>query len=254
MKQQLDWASGRPDEYLAFDWQAQTSAFAGQRRQASDLSRRAADLARGRNRKEVAAQIALEAALRGAIFGDCRQALADISEALALSSSRGSLRAAAHALALCGEVGQAQSHADELAERSPQNTFFKELWLPLIRAAIELQRRNPDKAIEILQPASRYEGGRGGFWPAYLSGQAYLLKRAGTEAAADFQKILDHRGWDLTSYLYPLAHLGLARAAALTGDTAKSRKHYEEFFGLWKDADADVPILIEAKKEYERLK
>ena len=90
--------------------------------------------------------------------------------------------------------------------------------------------------------------------PPYTRGQAYLKLRKGAEAAAEFQKILDHRGWDPISYLYPLAHLGLARAAALTGDVAGSRKAYQDFLALWKDADADLPILIEAKKEYAALK
>ena len=88
----------------------------------------------------------------------------------------------------------------------------------------------------------------------YLRGKAYLRLKRGAEAAAEFQKILDHRGWGPISYLYPLAHLGLARAAALTGDVAGSRKAYQDFLTMWKDADADLPILIEAKKEYGVLK
>jgi len=90
--------------------------------------------------------------------------------------------------------------------------------------------------------------------PAYVRGLAYLRGGAGTEAMAEFQKIIDHRGVVAISALYPLAHLGLARAAALTGDTAKSRKAYEDFFALWKDADPDIPILQQAKQEYDKLK
>ncbi|HET6889957.1 MAG TPA: hypothetical protein VFH31_02550, partial [Pyrinomonadaceae bacterium] len=89
---------------------------------------------------------------------------------------------------------------------------------------------------------------------AYLRGQAYLAEQKGAEAAAQFQEILDHRGWSALSYFYPLAHVGLARAAVLQGDIAKARKAYQDFFVLWKDADPDTPILIEAKKEYEKLK
>lgn len=88
----------------------------------------------------------------------------------------------------------------------------------------------------------------------YIRGQAYLRQGSGKEAAVEFQKILDHRGIEPLSPLYPLAHVGLARAAALSGDTAMSRKEYQDFFALWKDADADLPILIQAKKEYEQLK
>jgi tetratricopeptide (TPR) repeat protein len=100
------------------------------------------------------------------------------------------------------------------------------------------------------------------FWPQYLRGQAYLKLARGAEAAAEFQKILDHRGQGQLSsrfvptcpVLYPLAHLGLARAAAMSGDATKARQAYQDFFALWKDADADMPALIEAKKEYEKLK
>ncbi len=96
---------------------------------------------------------------------------------------------------------------------------------------------------------SRYEAAAE-FWPQYLRGQAYLKLKQGTEAATEFQKILDHRGQAPLSVLYPLAHLGSARAAALAGDMAKSRAAYEDFFKMWKSADADLPILIDAKREY----
>jgi serine/threonine protein kinase/Flp pilus assembly protein TadD len=254
MKQQLDWASGRADEYVALSWQAQTSAFSGRWREASGFSRRASDLAEGHDKKQPAAQFAAEAALVAATFDHCQQARADVSKALALARNVDSIFAAACALALCGEVGQAESLAGELSARYPKGTYINAINLPVIRAVIALKRRNPDQAIQLLQKANSYNGGTGGFWPAYLRGQAYLMKRVGTEAAAEFQKILDHRGWDATSPLFPLAHLGLARAAALTGDAAKARKTYQDFFALWKDADADLPMLIEAKKEYAALK
>jgi len=110
-------------------------------------------------------------------------------------------------------------------------------------------------ALKLLQAVSRYES-VSFFYQNYLRGQAYLGEGKGAEAAREFQKILDHRGWSPTSPLYPLAlaHLGLAHATTLTGETAKSRKAYQDFLALWKDADADLPILIEAKKEYEKVK
>ena len=92
------------------------------------------------------------------------------------------------------------------------------------------------------------------YFQNYLRGQAYLGEEKGAEAASEFQNILDHRGWEPTSKFYPLAHLGLALAAALQGDTTKARKSYKDFLALWKDADADLPVLIEAKKEYASLK
>ena len=253
MRQQIDWASGKPDEYFALGWQAETAAFVGQARKAHEFSSRAADMAMRRDVKEVAADFASAAAAREAVFGLCRQAKEDTAKALAIIRSNAALRNGAVAFALCGEVGQAQSLADELAEQNPKATLINAVWLPSIRAAIETHRNNPAQAIQQLQAPIPYEAAAL-FWPTYLRGQAYLRQRAGIEAAVEFQKILDHRGWDPTSSLYPLAHLGLARAASLTGDTATSRKAYQDFFALWKDADPDIPHLREAKQEYEKLR
>jgi hypothetical protein len=105
----------------------------------------------------------------------------------------------------------------------------------------------------LLESAHRFESS-GNFGPQYIRGQAYLKLNKGAEAAAEFRKILNHRGWSVRGVLYPLAYVGLARGAVLQGDTSKARKAYRDFFALWKDADPDIPILIEAKKEYEELK
>ncbi|HEX4947855.1 MAG TPA: hypothetical protein VFZ34_14380, partial [Blastocatellia bacterium] len=127
------------------------------------------------------------------------------------------------------------------------------VYLPLIRAALQVQGGNRAQAIQLLEPARRYEN-VSFYYQNYLRGQAYLGERNGAAAAREFQTILDHRGWSPTSPLYPLAHLGLARAAMLQGDTTKAQQSYQAFFTLWKDADADLPVLIEAKKEYEKVK
>ncbi len=116
-----------------------------------------------------------------------------------------------------------------------------------------MRRNNPAQAIQFLQSANRYDR-TGDYWPEYLRGQAYLAQHSGADAVAEFQKILDRRGLAPASVLYPLAHLGLARAATLQGDSAKARKAYQDFFALWKDADPDIPILQVAKQEYEKLK
>jgi predicted Zn-dependent protease len=181
------------------------------------------------------------------------QAKAAAAQSLALTPKESPPTRAALALALCGEAAQAQRLVDESAKQYPKNTLLNGLRLPMIRAAIELQHNNAAQAIELLQPASRYEAAAE-FWPQYLRGQAYLKLNRVAQAAAEFQKILDHRGEAPLSALYPLAYLGIARASALAGDRANSRKAYEDFFALWKDADPDIPILIEAKKEYEKLK
>ena len=247
MLRQLDWMKGKPNEYAAFSWQAGAAASGGQWRKAQELSRRAIDLAMSGNTKEVAARYATEQALRGATFGDCRQARADASQGLKITRGRATLPPAALALTLCGEVHQARALVDELTKRYPEDTMINSIWLPVIRAAGELQRdtsgNGAARALEDLHTTSQYEAGAE-FWPQYLRGQAYLrLKHVG-EAEAEFQKILDHSGYAPLSPLYPLARLGFARASA-------SRKDYEDFFVVWKEADAELPILRAAHRAYE---
>ncbi len=142
---------------------------------------------------------------------------------------------------------------DEISKRFPDDTLVNTVYWPLNRALIALHHGDSARAVQSLEPAYRYEI-VGGFWPQYFRGQAFLSLHKGPEAAAEFQKIIDHRGWAPRSPLYPRAYVGLAQAAVLTGDRARARKAYEDFFALWKDADADNPILIEAKKNYEKLK
>jgi len=127
-----------------------------------------------------------------------------------------------------------------------------------VRAAIAMQQHDAAKAIEVLQPAAAYElGGPGYFsstmYPAFLRGEAHLQLKQGKEAAAEFQKILDHPGVVANLSTGALARLGLARAYALEGDTAKAKAAYKDFLNLWKDADSDVPVLIQAKAEYAKL-
>ena len=254
MKQQVDWASARPGEYLHLTWQAGAAAFAGQLQQARELNNRAADLAEKRNLQEIAGNIVSSNAEWAAVLGHCQQSRTDLPRAAALPRIPTSLFRMGMALALCGASVQAQALSDEAVKHYPRHTMVNENSLPLIRAALELQRGNRTQTIQILQPDFRYESVVSFYYQNYLFGQAYLGERKGAEAAREFQKILDHRGLGPFSPLYPLAHLGLARAAVLQGDTAKARQSYQDFLTLWKDADADLPALIEAKKEYEKLK
>ena len=245
MQQQLDWTRGKLDEYRVFDWQASGAAYGGQWRKAQEFSRQAIELSAHGDTQEVAAQYATEQALRGAVLGACQQAGKAAAQGLKLARGRTSLPRAALALALCGAANQAQPLVDELSKRYPEDTLINSLWLPTIRAAMDLQRGNAASAIEQLQAASRYEAAAE-FWPQYLRGQAYSKLGQNTEAAIEFQKILDHRGYAPLSVLYPLAQLGLARAT-------QSRKAYTDFLAGWKEADADLPILRVAKSEYDRL-
>jgi predicted Zn-dependent protease len=252
MQRQLDWAGRQADADAGSYWQADTAAFAGQWHRAQELSRRAVDLAAQSNAKAVAQEYASEEALRNVAFDQCQQTKTAATKALAIGRDRISLPRSGLGLALCGEAGQVQKLIDEMKERYPKDTFINGLWLPVIQAASVMKGGNPASAIQALQTAARYEA-RAEFWPQYLRAQAYLKLGRGAEAAAEFQKILDHRGQRPISVLYPLAHLGLARAAAMNGDAAKAHQAYQDFFALWKDADADLPALIEAKKEYEKF-
>ena len=253
MKKEIDWASGKPEEYAAQTWQADSSAFSGQLRKAREFSTTAIEMAQRRDLKEVAAQITAGAAARDAQLGNCSEVKAQTAKALLLSHDRITVSLSANALAVCGDLVQTKTLIDELARRFPTDSLINEVRIPLIEAQVEMERGNPGQAIQLLEKTKLYEGNI--LFPiAYLRGQAYLAERKDTEAAAQFQQILNNRGWSALSYFYPLAYVGVARAAVLQGDTAKARKAYEDFFGLWKDADGDIRILIEAKKEYEKIK
>jgi eukaryotic-like serine/threonine-protein kinase len=253
MKQEIDWATGKPEEYAAQTWQAESAVFSGQLRKAEEFSQRASDLAEQRNLKEVAAQISASAALRDAQFSDCGKVKEQVSRALALSHDRVTLFLAANAFAACGDGGQTNLIVEELAKRFPTDTLVNEQRIPLIQATLALHNGNSAATLQLLE-TTRTHGGYLLFPIAYLRGQAYLHDKKGAEAAAQFQEILDHRGWSPLSYFYPFAQLGLARAALLQGDTANARKLYQNFLASWKDADADLLLLTEAKKEYEKLK
>jgi predicted Zn-dependent protease len=158
----------------------------------------------------------------------------------------------ATALALCGDTNRAQKLIDELAKDSPLDTLLNNLSIPIVRAIIEIQHNNPTRAITLLEPASPYD--LTDYGPMYVRGEAFRRAQEGAKAAAEYQKILDHRGIEPLSPVYALARLGLGRAYALQGETTKARTAYQDFLALWKDADPDIPILKQAKEEYEKLR
>jgi serine/threonine protein kinase/tetratricopeptide (TPR) repeat protein len=252
MKQQIDWASGRPDEYLAQAWQAEVAAFGGQLRKQREFSQRTVELALQHEQKEAAAQFLAGQAVTEAVFGQSDRVGDLVAGAFGIFRSRAAVAIAANAFSLCGDSARAQPLMDEYSKRLPTNTFWNAVNAPLYQAQIALHSEDAAQAIELLESAHRFESS-GNFGPQYVRGQAHLKLNQGAEAAAEFQKILENRGWSVRGALYPLAYVGLARAAVLQRDTAKARQAYQDFFVLWKDADPDNPILIEAKKEYERL-
>jgi predicted Zn-dependent protease len=166
---------------------------------------------------------------------------------------------AALVLARAGDTAGAEKLAVELDKAFPLDTLIQRYWLPTIGAAVCLERKDPNRAIELLQSASTIELGSvtAGLTiflcPVYVRGEAYLMLHDGSRAATEFQKFIDHRGVVMNFPWGALARLGLARAFALQNNTAKARKAYQDFSALWKDADPDIPILREAKTEYTKL-
>jgi len=254
MQRQVDWAKGKPDEFDFLQVLAEAAASRGRLQAARENYRKAADLARRGKFDEIAARITGIQAVDEALVGNSSQARDGAAAALAISRNRPTMLLSGSALALAGDTAKASAIADEVARLFPLHTLINAVSLPTIRAQVEINRGNPTKAIELLRPASAYEfGSISRVLPNYVRAQAYLKARQGQEAAAEFQKILDHRGLCLTAPECSLAHLGLGRARLLTGDNAGARTAYQDFFALWKDADPDVPILKEAKAEYVKL-
>ncbi len=261
MDRQLSWAAGKPgmeDALLAH--QAEVEAFSGHLAKAREFSRRAVDSAEHADDAEDAAKNQMNAALREVEFGNGAQVRSEAVSALARSSTTDIRVLVALALARAGDSDRAQEMVDELQKENPLNTMINGYWLPTIRAAVEINRKNPGKAIQILETAAPYElgdpaptGFGSSLYPVYLRGQAYLLLRQGSAAGAEFQKYVDHRSVVNSYPLGVLARLGLARAYTLQKDTIRARGAYQDFFTLWKDADPDIPILREAKAEYARL-
>jgi len=242
--------------------QADTEAFHGRLKEARELSRRAIATALAAGSKETAAGWRVTAALREAEFGNEREAERDVAAALALARSREVQVAAALAYARGGERERAEVIASDLRKRFPTDTLMTGYWLPSIRAAIEISRKNAALAIDTLRVAETYElGGNeppfssgATLYPVYLRGQAYLETKQWEKAAAEFQKILDRRGLVWNFPLGALASLQLGRAYAGSGDTAKAQAAYRSFLTLWQGGDGDVPVFVQAKREYAALK
>lgn len=246
---------GTPDEADALSTTAGIDSYFGRFNKAAGMDARARQQYQQDQRLENAAQATLNFAINLAVVGKCQQAkqLAGIS--LPLSRGRITLSAAGAVAALCNDPGQAQLLIDEMLKSYPEDTGIAAIALPLTKAQLAINKGRGDEAIQILEPLRRYDLGlMCGLQGVHLRGMAYLQQRMGNEAAAEFQKAIDHRGIDIFSPAHVLARLGVARAAVLSGDSAKARKYYQDFFAIWKDADTDLPVLIEAKKEYEQLK
>ena len=259
MGRQVAWGAGKPGvEDVLLTVQSDTEAYYGRLEKARDFSRRAVASAIRADSKEAAASEQAEGALREAEFGNSALAKEGAAGALALSPGRDVKVLAAFTLARAGDAGKARVLVQELEKSEPFNTILKVYWLPTIKAAIELGGGNATQCLDLIQAVSPYELGGpppvANLYPAYLRGQAYLAMHQGKEAAAEFQKLLDHRGLVGNFPLGALAHLQLGRAYAMSGDAAKAKTAYQDFLTLWKDADPEIPILKEAKAEYAKLR
>ena len=248
---------GLEDQMLYLE--SDTAAYAGQFNKARELARKAVDSAERAKEPESAAADKAESAVREALIGNMENAKRDAQAALALSNGREGTGISAVALALAGDTARATQVANDLATRFPEDTIVQSDYLPTIHAALALTTGSPDQAVESLKAAAPYElGAISGsvdfnLYPAYLRGEAYLAVRRGPEAAAEFQKILDHPGVVQNEPIGALAHLGLGRSYVLSGDMAKAKAAYQDFLTLWKDADPDIPIYKQAKAEYAKL-
>jgi tetratricopeptide (TPR) repeat protein len=219
---------------------------------------RAIQAAQQSGQKELAAELYVEMASTAMEMGfDPAQAKPGIAQGLAASDDPGTRATAAKAWALAGEIGRSEQLLQQLAQQYPKDLILNQGTIPVARALQALHKNQPAEAVRLLQSASPYEFGSFpdglGFSAMYLRGKAYLMAHDGAKAAVEFQKVLDHRGIDTVSPLYPLSRLGLGRALAMQGDAAKARIAYQDFFDMWKDADPDIPALRQAKAEYARL-
>ena len=296
MAEQQQWFAGKPEENTALSLASDTEAYAGHLHKAQELTKQSVDSAFKADSKENGAIWLENAALRQAAFGNVTDARRTAKEGLHLvPTSQGVQVEAALAYAMAGDVSETESLAQDLNQRFPLDTQMQSFWLPAIRAQLALNRKNPALALTTLQAASAVELGQVSFvanlsclYHTYIRGEAYLAAGQGKEAAAEFQKIIDHSGIVWNCWTGALAHLGVARANALeagyahvgTGnagvgtaapgrpaerssaasspaerDAARVRAlaAYKDFLTLWKDADPDIPILKEAKTEYAKL-
>jgi eukaryotic-like serine/threonine-protein kinase len=239
--------------------QSNTEAYLGHFQRSRELTRTAADLAKHDGGNESAADYLAEAALEEAEAGSKSRARRYAAEALALAPGQDVQTLTALALARAGDVTRAQAMAEHLDKEFPLNTLLHSYWLPAIRLALDLDRGKPSnpgppsEAVALLELGAPPPLHAGTLYPVYLRGQAYLAAGQGGVAAVEFQKILDHPGIVRNFPLGALAHLGLARAYALSKDAAKTRAAYHDFLSLWKDADPDIPILKLARSEYSNL-
>ena len=256
MARELEVSLAKPEGPRASNWQRACRRFGGRIEKAHEEFRRSVEATSQANLTELAGRYSAQDAESHAIVGQCAEARSEVgggdrSEPRQFHARVGGSRARL----VRRRAPTRQTCPSELARRYPEAILTTRVILPVIAAANAIKGGQPARGLELLEPVRPFDHAPASeFWPAYLRGQAHLQLKQGREAAAEFQCIVDHRGEMADSQLYPLAHLGLARAFALAGDTAKARQAYESFFKWWKDADPDLQPLKEAKLEFAVLR
>jgi tetratricopeptide (TPR) repeat protein len=242
--------------------QALALARSGRLQDARRMSAVSVEIAQQSGRRERAGLFEAGRAVWEAFYGNAAAARQSASKALALGRGRDVDYAAAFALALSGDLPQSQALAEDLAREFPEDTSVQFMYLPTLRALFSLSAHDPAAAIQALSTASRYDlalgrigfiGRFGGLYPIYVRGQAYLAAKQPAEAAAEFQRIVDHRSIVLFDPMDAMARLQMARAHALSGGIVKAKGAFGDLFTLWQDADAEIPRIEEARAEFARL-
>jgi eukaryotic-like serine/threonine-protein kinase len=252
MARQMAW--GEKNQQTAISNSAAlTAAYVGQIRKAHELTYRAAESARRENRSEGASDFG-DLALTEALVGNVTESQKQAATVLDVSTDRQTQAIAALVFAVSGNSARAEVVVEKLAKRFPEDSRLQFIKLPEVRAQLELNQHRPEKAVEALGFAVPYEmGAAAGLLPSYFRGQSFLSARKGTEAIAEFQKILDHREIVQNDVIGALAHLQIGRAYVMQGDPARAKTAYQDFLKIWKGADPDIPIYIAAKAEYAQL-
>jgi tetratricopeptide (TPR) repeat protein len=237
-------------------------ARSGRLQEARGASAIAVDIARRSGRDERAAMFEAATAVWEGFYGNAAAARARAARALELGRGREVDYPAAFALALSGDVARSRPLADDLEKSFPEDTSVQSMYLPALRALFSLNAHDSATAIQALQTAARYDlalggigfrGFFGGLYPIYIRGEAYRAAHQPAEAAAEFQRILDHRSIVLVDPVDAMARLQLARTLVLSGDTVKAKSAYTDLLTLWKDADPKIRVVNEARAEYARL-
>jgi DNA-binding winged helix-turn-helix (wHTH) protein/tetratricopeptide (TPR) repeat protein len=262
LAQQAASSAGQSDvEDKLLSLQAESAAYSGRLREAREFSRRAVDSAERAGQKETAAAYYAMSSLREALFGNADDARRRANLAIVSSTSLDTQYGAALTLAYAGDSARAQAMTADLGKRFPGNSIWRINYLPTLSTKLGVNRGNASEAIESFKIAAPYDLGQmtafdypwTSLYSVFVRGEAYLAAHQGVEAAAEFQKILNHRGIVVIEPIGALAHLQVGRAYAMQGETAKARAAYQDFLTLWRDADPDIPILKEAKAEFTKL-